>query len=130
MFTTTQLGAFPPIVAQLLLKMASNELPMTPRVNGATMTMNKDQAVRIIGKLSKGSQVAKGQLEIVTSDNQLVRVLNVQATIPENVLFVEILGKVNKDNTVTSYSCTPFGNNFSKTCRSSQLFSNFPQYVI
>jgi len=86
---------------------------VTPRVNAATIPAYVGKNVRIVGRVHQ-SPTPDGQAVIISSDGQEVYV-NTLPTSAESWVdpYVEIIGSVAEDSSITEIFSTNFGNNFN-----------------
>ncbi|KAF9352970.1 hypothetical protein BGX26_009245 [Mortierella sp. AD094] len=84
-------------------------LPLTPRVNSAMLSGKVGDTVRFVGKIieQNGSRALmtasdKGQVEIHMDQNAQY-----------GTQYIEIIGVVNPDHSITEMTSTNFGNNFA-----------------
>jgi len=90
----------------------------TPRVNKATISNYVDCTVRLVGtvkEVNRNERIAT----LETSDKQTVTVRMQSIEYPSKV--VEIVGTVNRDNSVTEIYAYAFGDNFD--------FDNYDQLI-
>jgi len=90
--------------------MTSSQLVSTPRVNKALLPNYLGRTVRLVGKVD-GIDSASGICVLNTSDRASVNVV-VNPMSHYDSQFVEVLGKVNNDLSISDMSVTNLGTNF------------------
>ncbi|KAF9109515.1 hypothetical protein BGX27_007544 [Mortierella sp. AM989] len=83
-------------------------LPITPRVNSAMLSGQVGQTVRFVGKIIEQN----GSRAIMTASDKGQVEIHMDGSSQYGTEFIEVIGTVNGDNSISEMTSTNFGNNF------------------